>query len=139
MVDKSVEQEIKKKGLKLTAPRVKIFNVLYTSGKHLSAEDIFKALAKMGDDIAQATVYRVLSQFESVGLILKHRFDEEHAVYELNNKEHHDHLVCVKCNKIIEFTDNVIEKQQDKIAARYKFNITAHSHYIYGVCSDCEK
>lgn len=133
------KEQLKKAGLKITGPRVKIFQVLTTSNKrHLSAEDIYHLLHRQGEDIGLATVYRVLTQFESSGLIHRHRFDEDCAVFELSDGEHHDHLVCINCQKVVEFVDDVIEKRQEDIAKENGFEITDHSLYIYGVCPACQ-
>jgi Fur family transcriptional regulator, ferric uptake regulator len=133
------KQELKKAGLKITGPRIKIFQILTISEKrHLSAEDIYHILHKNNEDIGLATVYRVLTQFESAGLIHRHRFEEDYAVFELNEGDHHDHLVCIKCRKVIEFVDNTIEERQEYIAKQNKFQITDHSLYIYGLCEKCQ-
>ena len=133
------KDQLKKAGLKITGPRVKIFQVLTTSDKrHLSAEDIYHLLHAQGEDIGLATVYRVLTQFESSGLVHRHRFDEDCAVFELSDGEHHDHLVCINCQKVVEFVDDVIEKRQEDIAKDNGFEITDHSLYIYGVCTACQ-
>ena len=140
-MDKQImsKDQLKKAGLKITGPRVKIFQVLTTSDKrHLSAEDIYHLLHKQDEDIGLATVYRVLTQFESSGLIHRHRFDEDCAVFELSDGEHHDHLVCINCQKVVEFVDDVIEKRQEDIAKENGFEITDHSLYIYGVCPACQ-
>jgi Fur family transcriptional regulator, ferric uptake regulator len=132
------KEQLKKAGLKITGPRVKIFQVLTTSDKrHLSAEDIYHILHDQDEDIGLATVYRVLTQFESSGLIHRHRFDEDCAVFELSDGEHHDHLVCINCQKVVEFVDNVIEQRQEDIAKNNGFEITDHSLYIYGTCPAC--
>ena len=133
-------QELRKAGLKVTLPRVKILQILENSDtKHLSAEDVYKALIDASEDVGLATVYRVLTQFESAGLVVRHHFEGGHSVFELNAVDHHDHVVCNKCGKVQEFFDEVIEDQQDKIAAKLGFKITDHSLYIYGVCRDCQK
>ena len=133
-------QELRKAGLKVTLPRVKILQILENSAtKHLSAEDVYKALIDANEDVGLATVYRVLTQFESAGLVVRHHFEGGHSVFELNAVDHHDHVVCNKCGKVQEFFDEVIEDQQDKIAAKLGFKITDHSLYIYGVCRDCQK
>lgn len=131
-------QELKKAGLKVTAPRVKILQILETSGaRHLSAEDIYKILIEMGDDIGLATVYRVLTQFETAGLVVRHYFEEGHSVFELDDGGHHDHLVCVKCGQVVEFVDPTIEERQLAIAEKMQFQMTDHSLNIYGICKDC--
>ena len=132
-------QEIKNAGLKVTLPRVKILMFLESSDqRHCSAEDIYKALMETNEEIGLATVYRVLTQFESVGLVTRHHFEGGQAVFELNRGEHHDHLVCIKCGAIEEFNDDTIEEQQEKIADKKGFLITDHSLNIYGVCPDCQ-
>src|SRR5579872_2119592 len=97
-------RELKKAGLKVTAPRLKILKILEkTESRHYSAEDIYKILLELGDDIGLATVYRVLTQFESAGLVIRHHFEGGHSVFELDDGKHHDHLVCVKCENVVEF------------------------------------
>jgi len=131
--------DLKKAGLKVTLPRVKILNILEKNGKrHLTAEDVYKALIESGEDVGLATVYRVLTQFEAAGLVTRHHFEEGHSVFELDAGEHHDHIVCVGCGKVDEFVDEVIEKRQEKIASKAGYTITDHSLYIYGVCGDCQ-
>ena len=134
------DQELRKAGLKVTLPRVKILQILEGSeDKHFSAEDVYKALLEANEDVGLATVYRVLTQFESAGLVTRHHFEGGHSVFELTPLDHHDHLVCNKCGKVEEFFDEVIEQQQDKIADALGFEITDHSLYIYGICSTCKK
>lgn len=133
-------QQIKQAGLKVTAPRVKILGILEQSGKrHMSAEDVYKALLSHDEEIGLATVYRVLTQFEAAGLVCRRHFEGGQSVFELNRGEHHDHLVCVKCGKIVEFLDATIEKRQSKIAAEEGFTIEDHSLVVYGICQDCRK
>lgn len=133
-------QELRAAGLKVTLPRVKILQILESSDtKHLSAEDVYKALLEAQEDVGLATVYRVLTQFETAGLVMRHHFEGGHSVFELNDIDHHDHIVCNKCGKVEEFYDEVIEQQQDSIAAKLGFKITDHSLYIYGVCKQCQK
>ncbi|EXJ16114.1 ferric iron uptake transcriptional regulator [Imhoffiella purpurea] len=135
-------QQIKQAGLKVTAPRVKILSILENCGKrHLSAEDVYKELLSQQEEIGLATVYRVLTQFESAGLVCRRHFEGGQSVFELNSGEHHDHLVCVKCGKIVEFADSIIEERQARIAAENGFEIEEHSLVIYGVCSEsgCQK
>jgi len=130
--------DLKKAGLKITLPRVKILQILEKeSDRHLSAEDVYKMLIDSGEDIGLATVYRVLTQFEEAKLVTRHNFAEGHSVFELDTGSHHDHLVCVKCNKVEEFFDDVIEDRQQKVAKKAGFTITDHSLNIYGVCPDC--
>jgi Fur family transcriptional regulator, ferric uptake regulator len=131
-------QDLKKAGLKVTLPRMKILDILETSEKrHLSAEDIYKILIETGEDIGLATVYRVLTQFESAGLVTRHHFEGGQAVFELQRGHHHDHLVCVKCGKVVEFVNDIIESKQRQIADKEGFAMTDHSLIIYGVCSGC--
>ncbi len=131
-------RELKKAGLKITGPRTKIVQILENSeGRHVSAEDIYKVLIEMGDDVGLATVYRVLTQFESAGLVIRHHFESGHSVFELDDGKHHDHLVCVMCGQIIEFVDPIIETQQLAIASKMKFKMTDHALYIYGACENC--
>jgi Fur family ferric uptake transcriptional regulator len=131
-------QDIKKVGLKVTLPRLRILQLLENSEqRHMSAEDVYKGLLDAGEDVGLATVYRVLTQFEAAGLVVRHRFEDTLSVFELNEGHHHDHLLCVKCGRIIEFVDDVIEERQRAIAQRYGFEITEHSLYIYGICIKC--
>jgi Fur family transcriptional regulator, ferric uptake regulator len=133
-------QELRKAGLKVTLPRLKVLEILETTKqRHLSAEDVYKALLEMGEEIGLATVYRVLTQFESAGLVSRLSIDGGHAVFEIEDGTHHDHMLCVRCNAIEEFTDEVIEERQRAIAAEKGFEMTDHSLYIYGVCKQCQK
>lgn len=132
--------DLKKAGLKVTLPRVKILEILETkdSKRHMTAEDVYKALIESGEDVGLATVYRVLTQFESAGLVNRLHFEEGHSVFELDAGEHHDHIVCVECGKVDEFVDEVIEARQEEIAKKAGYTITDHSLYIYGVCAECQ-
>jgi Fur family ferric uptake transcriptional regulator len=135
-------QDLRKAGLKVTLPRLKVLEILETAEKrHMSAEDVYKALLEMGEEIGLATVYRVLTQFEGAGLVSRLNIEGGHAVFELEDGEHHDHLFCVKCNRIIEFYDEVIEERQKAIAKENGFEMTDHSLYIYGICNreECKK
>jgi Fur family transcriptional regulator, ferric uptake regulator len=133
-------QQIKDAGLKVTRPREKILGILERSGRrHLSAEDVYKELLVNGEDIGLATVYRVLTQFAAAGLVCRRHFESGQSVFELNSGTHHDHLVCVKCNRVVEFVDPEIEARQDAIAARHGFQIEEHSLVIYGICEECAK
>lgn len=133
-------QDLRKAGLKVTLPRLKILQILESSEtKHLSAEDVYKALIEADEDVGLATVYRVLTQFETAGLVTRHHFEGGHSVFELTSVEHHDHIVCNKCGKVEEFYDEIIEKQQRTIAKQHKFELTDHSLSLYGVCTDCQK
>ena len=129
--------EIRKAGLKVTLPRVKILQLLESSDKrHMSAEDVYRMLLDNGEEIGLATVYRVLTQFESAGLVCRHHFEGGQSVFELNRGGHHDHIVCLKCGKVVEFMDEVIEERQRAIAKEKGFSIADHSLIIYGTCSD---
>ena len=133
-------QELKDAGLKITLPRVKILQILASSEvHHVSAEDVYKLLLGNSEEIGLATVYRVLTQFEQAGLVIRHNFEGGRAVFELDDREHHDHLVCTGCGRIQEFHDLVIENHQTKIAVKYGFTITDHALAIYGECEDCAK
>lgn len=125
-------QDLRKAGLKVTHPRMRILDVLETSSpKHLTAEDIYRHLLENGDDIGLATVYRVLTQFESAGLVLKHNFEGGQAVYELDRGQHHDHMVDVDTGKVVEFTSPEIERLQHEIAAKHGYEIEDHSLVLY--------
>jgi Fur family ferric uptake transcriptional regulator len=133
-------QELRNAGLKVTLPRVKILEILERSNpRHISAEDMYKALLDSGEDIGLATVYRVLTQFETAGLVTRHHFEGGHSVFELNQGTHHDHILCVKCGRVDEFVDAEIETRQKKIASAKGYEMTDHSLYIYGICSSCRK
>jgi len=134
------KQELHKAGLKATLPRIHILQILENAAKpHMSAEDIYRALLDRGTDIGLATVYRVLAQFETAGLIVRHNFEGGHSVYELNLGEHHDHLVCISCGKVEEFHDPIIEQRQQVVAEQAGYRITAHALNIYGICQQCER
>jgi Fur family ferric uptake transcriptional regulator len=129
-------RELKRAGLKATVPRLKILEILETSGTHhLSAEDVYRELLEAGDDVGLATIYRVLTQFESAGLVSRHHFESGHAVFELERGHHHDHVVCVQCGKVEEFFDQAIENRQKVIVEKMGFEIQDHSLVIYGNCS----
>lgn len=132
--------DIKNAGLKVTLPRMKILELLENSeDRHLKAEDIYKALLDSGEEIGLATVYRVLTQFETAGLVTRHHFDGGHAVFEINDGEHHDHLVDISTGRVVEFYDEVIEQRQSDIARKYNFTITEHTMVLYGHFSDEQK
>jgi|TARA_B110000971_G_scaffold38235_1_gene36984 Fur family ferric uptake transcriptional regulator len=136
----SENQELRDAGLKVTLPRVKILQILESSAtKHLSAEDIYKALIEADEDVGLATVYRVLTQFETAGLVERHHFEGGSSIFELTSVDHHDHIVCNGCGRVEEFFDQIIESQQEAIAKKYGFTITDHSMYLYGLCTDCQK
>lgn len=136
----SNDKDLKKVGLKVTLPRLKILEILEKSKEHhLSAEDIYRVLLESNDDIGLATVYRVLTQFEEAGLVVRHHFEGGQSVFEMDHGAHHDHLVCVKCGHVEEFVDDVIEKRQEEIAKQAGYTITDHSLNIYGICGKCQK
>ncbi len=133
-------KDLRELGLKATGPRIKILQMLEgATPHHLSAEELYSRLKVAGEDVGLATVYRVLAQFEAAGLVVRHNFEGGRCVFELDQGEHHDHLVCVVCERVEEFVDEEIEKRQAKIAERYKFKITDHDLTIYGVCGSCQK
>ncbi|MCQ4258598.1 ferric iron uptake transcriptional regulator [Stutzerimonas stutzeri] len=124
--------ELRKAGLKVTLPRVKILQMLDTTDqRHMSAEDVYKALMEAGEDVGLATVYRVLTQFEAAGLVVRHNFDGGHAVFELADGGHHDHMVCVDSGDVIEFFDPEIEKLQKEIVKRHGYDLVDHNLVLY--------
>ncbi len=124
--------ELRKVGLKVTLPRIKILEILESAEhRHLSAEDVYKILLEAGDDVGLATVYRVLTQFEAAGLVERHNFDGGHSVFELDRGEHHDHMVCVETGKVVEFHNEQIEQLQKDIADAHGYEITGHSLVLY--------
>ena len=126
------ESDLKKAGLKVTLPRLRILELLEDKKEmHLSAEDIYKKLLEAGEDVGLATVYRVLTQFEQAGIVLKNNFEEGRAVYELHQDQHHDHMVCVETGKIIEFHDEIIEQRQSDVAKDLGYVIVDHSMVLY--------
>ena len=132
-------QDLRKAGLKVTLPRIKILELLESSKQHhLSAEDIYKTLLDQGEDVGLATVYRVLTQFEAAGIIQRHHFENNHSVFEIMQEDHHDHLVCQNCNKVLEFTNDVIEHEQHTVAEKHGFTLTGHSLNLYGYCDEQE-
>ncbi len=132
----STPDALKTMGLKATTPRIKILNLFETSKvRHLSAEDVYKQLIAEGIDVGLATVYRVLTQFEQAGILVRHHFESGRAVYELNQGGHHDHLVCLQCGRVEEFYDPEIERRQVKIAKERGFSIHDHSLHIYADCT----
>ncbi|PSD39707.1 ferric iron uptake transcriptional regulator [Acinetobacter radioresistens] len=132
-------QDLRKAGLKVTLPRIKILELLENSKQHhLRAEDIYKTLLEQGEDVGLATVYRVLTHFETAGIIQRHNFENSHSVFESMKEDHHNHLVCLNCNKVVEFTNDIIEQEQHKVAEQYNFHLTGHSLNLYGYCGDTE-
>ncbi|MCB1733979.1 MAG: ferric iron uptake transcriptional regulator [Gammaproteobacteria bacterium] len=136
------QHELRDVGLKVTLPRMKILKILEDADqRHVSAEDVYKLLLEADEDIGLATVYRVLTQFEGAGLVIRHHFEGGHSVFELNRGGHHDHVVCTQCGHVEEFIDDVIEARQKDIAAKLGFKISDHALIIYGECTraDCER
>ncbi|MCM2680797.1 ferric iron uptake transcriptional regulator [Echinimonas agarilytica] len=132
---------LRKAGLKVTLPRIKILEMLQApENQHISAEDMYKKLIDQGEEIGLATVYRVLNQFDDAGIVTRHHFEGGKSVFELTSQEHHDHLVCLDCGKVIEFSDDVIEERQHEVAKAHNINLTNHSLYLYGRSTDgkCE-
>lgn len=130
-------KELKKAGLKVTLPRLKILQILQEpQNQHISAEDVYKLLIEQGEEIGLATVYRVLNQFDDAGILNRHHFEGGKSVFEISQKAHHDHLVCLKCGKVVEFEDELIEQRQEEIARQHKMKLTHHSLYLYGECAD---
>ncbi|RRD88899.1 ferric iron uptake transcriptional regulator [Conchiformibius steedae] len=135
--------QLKSNGLKVTGPRLKILDLfeLYAereTERHLSAEDVYRILLAEGVEVGVATIYRVLTQFEQAGILIRHHFEGGKAVYELNQEEH-DHIMCVKCGLITEFQNKEMEAMQERIAAENGYRVVDHSLYLYGVCADCQK
>lgn len=127
--------DLRKAGLKATHPRLKILDVLEnTPDRHMTAEDVYKSLISAGEEIGLATVYRVLTQFESAGLVIRHNFEGGRSVFEMDSGLHHDHMVCVECGRVFEFMDQEIETRQKKVATDNDFLMDDHALYIYGVC-----
>jgi Fur family ferric uptake transcriptional regulator len=129
--------DLRKAGLKITLPRLKILEILGTAQpRHMSAEDIYKHLLDSHEDIGLATVYRVLTQFEAAGLVTRHHFEGTTAVFELNEGSHHDHIVCLDCGKVEEFMDAAIEERQRAIATKMQYELKDHSMILYGRCTN---
>lgn len=129
------QQDLKNAGLKATLPRLKVLSLFENSKeRHLSAEDVYKILINAGEDVGLATVYRVLTQFEQAGLLIRHHFESGKAIFELNGGSHHDHIVCVKCGRVEEFYDEEIEKRQKLAATERGFKMEDHALTIYGIC-----
>ncbi len=133
-------KDLRKAGLKVTLPRLKVLDILEGGARrHMSAEDIYKRLLDSREDIGLATVYRVLTQFETAGLVTRHHFEDGMAVFELNQGAHHDHIVCLDCGRVEEFVDGGIEERQNAVADRLGFEIRHHALVMYGHCrkQDC--
>jgi len=125
-------KDLRKAGLKVTLPRLKILELLEARGeRHMSAEELYKDLMDSGEDIGLATVYRVLTQFEAAGLVIRHNFEGGHSIFELDDGEHHDHMVCVETGKVIEFRDDDIERKQKEIVEQHGYDLVDHSLVLY--------
>ena len=124
--------ELKKAGLKATLPRLRILEILEKGGdRHMSAEDVYRALLEAGEDVGLATIYRVLTQFETAGIVERHNFDGSHAVFEIARGPHHDHMVCLDTGDVVEFFDDEIERRQREIVAAHGFELQDHSLVLY--------
>jgi len=131
-------EELKSTGLKATLPRLKILEIFQQGRqRHMTAEDVFRVLLEERSDIGLATVYRVLTQFEQAGILMRSNFDSGKAVYELNEGQHHDHFVCTGCGKVEEFFDAEIEKRQQRIARERGWQVHDHAMALYGLCAEC--
>ncbi|AWT49605.1 ferric iron uptake transcriptional regulator [Psychrobacter sp. YP14] len=138
---KFTNQDLRKAGLKITLPRIKILELLESAEHHhMSAEEVYKALIEQGEDVGLATVYRVLTQFEQAGIVERHNFENNLSVFEITQEEHHDHLVCDVCGTIVEFHNENIEQEQLKVAQEHGFRLSGHSLVLYGLCpnEDCQ-
>ncbi len=136
----SSDDGLRKAGLKSTVPRLKILAVLeHSDVRHMSAEDLYRRLLDADEDIGLATVYRVLTQFEQAGLVVRHNFDAGRAVYELNDESPHEHLICTECNAVIEFEDQELVEHLRDVTRQEQFDLQSHSLYLYGVCSACQE
>jgi len=132
-------QDLRKAGLKVTLPRIKILELLERAElHHMSAEEVYKALIAQGEDVGLATVYRVLTQFEQAGIVERHNFENNLSVFEITQEEHHDHLVCDICGKIVEFHNETIEVEQLRVAKEHGFKLSGHSLVLYGICNNKE-
>lgn len=137
-------KNLKNLGLKATGPRLKILEIFQERAKagedrHLSAEEVYKELVNTGEDVGLATVYRVLAQFASAGILTRRNFEHGTAVFELDDGHRHDHLICVMCGKVVEFVDEEVEKRQAEVAKQHGYELVDHSMALYGVCPECQK
>jgi Fur family ferric uptake transcriptional regulator len=131
--------DLRNAGLKVTIPRIKILQILekQVDERHLTAEQVYKILLSEDEEIGLATVYRVLTQFEAAGLVTRHHFDGSNSVFELDKGTHHDHILCMQCGKVDEFTDEIIETRQKAIAEKLGYELTDHGLNLYGYCAQC--
>lgn len=141
MLEKNM-QCLKKAGLKITEPRLTILDLMQRNRdgmQHFTAEDIYRLLIEQGEDIGLATVYRVLNQFDEAGILVRHNFEGNKSVFEINPKEHHDHIICLACGQVMEFNDDIIEQRQHQICKAHGIELENHSLYLYGRCVDKKK
>ncbi|MFB6261419.1 MAG: ferric iron uptake transcriptional regulator [Thiohalorhabdaceae bacterium] len=130
--------ELKQAGLKATRPRLMILQLLEDAEeRHLTAEGVYRSLLDAGEEVGLATVYRVLTQFEQAGLVKRHHFDGERAFFELDEDQHHDHMVCMRCGRVEEFVNDEIERLQQEVAKAHGFKLTSHRMELYGLCAEC--
>jgi Fur family ferric uptake transcriptional regulator len=133
-------RDLKKAGLKATLPRLKILEILEASEHpHLTAEEVYQRLRESGEEVGLATVYRVLTQFQTAGLVIRHHFEGDRSVFEINRGGHHDHMVCLECGQVFEFYDSEIEQRQRSVSEKAGFIIEDHSLYLYGICEGMKK
>lgn len=136
----STDSDLKKAGLRSTVPRLKILEILENAPiRHMGAEDVYKKLLELKEDIGLATVYRVLTQFEKAGLVIRHSFEGGRSVFELDDEGHHDHMLCLECGEVFEFFDKIIEERQRQVSKDAGFVLDDHSLYMYGVCEGMKK
>lgn len=140
MVDENI-QRLKKVGLKITEPRLTILNLMQQhrdTMQHFTAEDVYRLLIESGEEIGLATVYRVLNQFDEAKILIRHNFEGNKSVFEINVHDHHDHIICIDCGRVFEFKDETIEHRQHEISEAHGIQLESHSLYLYGKCSDKE-
>ncbi|ABF12605.1 ferric iron uptake transcriptional regulator [Cupriavidus metallidurans] len=131
---------LKRAGLRATSPRMHVLEVFRASERrHLSAEDVYRTMLELGIDAGLSTVYRVLNQLVQADILLRHSFESDHSVFELNEGGHHDHLICLECGRVEEFRDEAIEQRQKQVAARNDFVLREHMLVLYGLCPDCQR
>lgn len=143
-VKSTPEKDLKSVGLKATGPRMKILEIFQKAqaegtNRHLCAEDVYRILSAEREEVGLATIYRVLTQFETAGILTRHHFGNDRAAFELEDGGHHDHIICTRCGRVEEFVDKEIEKRQNQIATRLGFELEDHSMSLFGVCSECKK
>ena len=133
--------DLRSAGLKVTLPRLKILQILekQVNERHLTAEKVYKILLSENEEIGLATVYRVLTQFEAAGLVTRHQFEGGNSIFELDTGDHHDHILCMKCGKVDEFSDELIEARQKEVAHELGYELTDHGLYLYGFCPKCRQ